>query len=175
MAQPRRIILNTGDGKGKTTAALGLVLRAVGHGMSALIVQFIKHDARTGELAALAHLPGVEIVQTGRGFVPPPDSPRFAEHRQAAQDGLRRAQQAVASGQFDLVVLDEICGALGCGLLEEEQVVALLEQSDPRVSLVLTGRGAGERLIALADTVTEMRCVKHAFGDGTTAQPGVEF
>jgi cob(I)alamin adenosyltransferase len=180
MATPRRIILFTGEGKGKTTAALGMVLRAAGHGRTALVVQFLKRgprarDPRTGEVAALALLPGVEIVQTGRGFVPRRDDPRWAEHRQAAQEGLSLAQEAVGSGRYDLVVLDEICGAVTAGLLEEEQVIALVEQGDPRVILVLTGRGAGERLIALADTVTEMRCLKHGYQAGIPAQPGVEF
>jgi cob(I)alamin adenosyltransferase len=169
-----RVLLFTGDGKGKTTAALGMALRACGHGLRVLMVQFIK-AAPTGEVAAARQLPGFEFVQTGRGFVPRPDSPQFEEHRRAAAKGLEQAAQALASGRYELVILDEICSAVSTGLLSEGNVVALVGQRPPALTLVLTGRGATARLLALADTVTEMRCVKHAFQSGRKAQKGVEF
>ena len=169
-----RVLLFTGDGKGKTTAALGMALRACGHGMRVLVLQFIK-AAITGELTASQRLAGVEIVQTGRGFVPKPNSPHFAEHARAATAGLERAAQALASGRYEMVVLDEICTAVDTGLLTEESVAALMKRRPPGLTVVLTGRGATPRLLALADTVTEMYCVKHALDAGRRAQKGVEF
>jgi cob(I)alamin adenosyltransferase len=123
----KRILIFTGDGKGKTTAALGAVLRAAGHGWRSLIVQFLKSDAGTGEIAACRHIPGVEIVQMGLGLVPPEIHPHFAEHRKAALDALAFAENALASGKYNLLVLDEICGALAKHLIDEERVLAMLE------------------------------------------------
>ncbi len=174
MTDQPRILLFTGDGKGKTTAALGLALRAAGHDMHVCIIQFIKNDPATGEITALSRLPQVEIVQTGRGLVRGTDDPRWEEHCAAAEAGLLRAQQAVASGQYDLVVLDEICMAVAMGLIEEASVVRLVEEAPPEKCLVLTGRGATPRLIELADTATEMRSLRHAFDSGIPAQDGVE-
>ncbi|MGD0094470.1 MAG: cob(I)yrinic acid a,c-diamide adenosyltransferase [Planctomycetota bacterium] len=169
-----RVLLFTGDGKGKTTAALGMALRACGHGLRVLVVQFIK-AAPTGELAAMRYLPGFELVQAGRGFLPKPGSPQFEEHRRAAAAGLVQADLALASGRYELVILDEICGAVVAGLLSEDDVAALVGKRPPALTMVLTGRGATPRLLALADTVTEMRCIKHAFSTGRKAQKGVEF
>ncbi len=170
-----RIVLFTGDGKGKTTAALGMVLRASGHGMRSLIIQFIKAKAATGEIEGCRHLPGVEIVQKGRGFVPKPDSSLFVEHKRAAKEALEMASHALASREFDLVVLDEICTAVAKGLLEEEQVIGAVRQGGPETSVVLTGRNASPGLASLADTVTEMRCIRHGLSSGRKAQKGVEF
>ncbi|MCX5854792.1 MAG: cob(I)yrinic acid a,c-diamide adenosyltransferase [Deltaproteobacteria bacterium] len=170
-----RIILFTGDGKGKTTAALGMVLRASGHGMKALIIQFVKADPSTGELAACRHLPGVEIVQTGRGFIPERTSPEFQEHCRAAKGGLSLAERAIVSGRYDLVLLDEICHAVGKGLLDENQVIEVIRKGGTGTCMVMTGRNAPAGLVSLADTVTEMRPVKHGFTDGWKAQKGVEY
>jgi len=175
MKDTRRFLLFIGDGKGKTTAALGMTLRAVGHGMRVLFLQFIKADTSTGEIAAVRNLPGVEFAQMGRGFAPPPTDPGFADHRAAAEEGLRRASAALQSRNYDLVVLDEVCTAVSLGLLEEQQVERVVELAPPGLCLVLTGRSATERLISLADTVTEMRCVKHGFDDGCGADKGVEY
>jgi cob(I)alamin adenosyltransferase len=169
-----RVLLFTGDGKGKTTAALGMALRACGHGMRVLVLQFIK-AAITGELTASRNLPGCEFVQTGRGFLPKPDSPQFEEHARAARAGLEQAAQALLSGQYEIVILDEICTAVASGLLTEEHVAAFLKKRPAGLTVVLTGRGATPRLVALADTVTEMRCVKHALVAGRRAQKGIEF
>jgi cob(I)alamin adenosyltransferase len=170
-----RTLLFTGEGKGKTTAALGTVLRAAGHGQRALIIQFIKSDDKVGELAACQHLQGVDIVQMGRGFIAHPNSPEFAEHRDAALNALSFAEQALDSGNYDLIVLDEICVAMAKNLIEEDRVLALLQHRDKTSCIILTGRGASARLIQHADTVTEMQCVKHAFQHGMTALKGVEF
>jgi cob(I)alamin adenosyltransferase len=171
-----RILLFTGDGKGKTTAAFGIALRAAGHGLPTLIVQFIKARAATVELTALRSLAGVEVLQAGLGFVPrSDDAPQFAAHRQAATDGLRAAAGAMASGRYRMVILDEVCTALARGLLDEASVIAALRQAPADGVIVLTGRGATPGLIARADTVTEMRCIKHGFDAGLQAQPGVEF
>ena len=170
-----RIILFTGNGKGKTTAALGMVLRSNGHGMKALVIQFVKSDAATGELAACRRLAGVEIVQAGRGFIPERTSDSFQEHCQAAREGLDLAEQALTSGSYDLIVLDEICPAVRKGLLDEEQVMEVVCKGSHDTCLVMTGRHATAGLISLADTVTEMHPVKHGFADGFKAQKGVEY
>lgn len=172
--RPRTLIF-TGDGKGKTTAAFGMVLRAAGHGQRVLIVQFLKSNKASGELKALAHLPGVECVQIGRGFVPQPDHPEYAKHRETALEALAFARETVTTGRHDLIVLDEICGAIARGLIEEDAVLALLDHPARVASIALTGRNAGERLIARADTVSEMRLIKHAYAEGIPARKGVEF
>ena len=174
MSEKPRILIFTGDGKGKTTAALGMAFRASGHGMNTCMVQFIKGDASVGEVAAAAANPHIEIHQVGLGFFPPADDPRFARHRKAAQDGLVKAAELIASRRFELVILDEICPAVAHGLIEERQVAELLAQTPPEMCLVLTGRGATPGLIVLADTVTEMLAIKHGLAEGRTAQKGVE-
>jgi cob(I)alamin adenosyltransferase len=169
-----RILIFTGDGKGKTTAALGMAFRASGHGLRTCVVQFIKSDVAVGEIAAADSSNLVEIHPTGLGFVPSGESPRFADHCAAAQTGLKRAAEIIAGGQFALVILDEICIAVSRGLIDQQQVVELLATVPPEMCLVLTGRDASPALVALADTVTEMRCVKHALSAGRGAQEGVE-
>jgi cob(I)alamin adenosyltransferase len=175
MGDSGRILIATGDGKGKTTSALGMVLRAYGHGIPAAVIQFVKSDRETGEFAALQKMGGVEIVVTGRGFVPRPADPRFAEHKKAAEEGLRIAAEAARSGRYGLVVLDEVCTAVALTLLAEEAVLAAVRGAAPGCTLVLTGRGATAGLIEAADTVSEIRSVKHGFDHGRKAQKGVEF
>lgn len=175
MKATKRIILFTGDGKGKTTAALGMVLRASGHGMKSLVIQFVKSDADTGELAACRQISGVEIVQAGRGFVPDRTDPLFQEHRQAAEQGMDLAERALLSGGYDLVILDEICIAVWKGLLDEKRIIDAVLKGGPGTCVVMTGRNATAGLTSLADTVTEMRMVKHGFTEGFEAQKGVEY
>jgi cob(I)alamin adenosyltransferase len=175
MNRKNRVLIFTGDGKGKTTAALGMALRASGHGMRTLLLQFMKADETVGELIALKHLPGVDAIQMGRGFVPAATDPAFSEHRQAAVRGLEKAAEALGSRKYDLIVLDEICTAMNKGLITEDQILGLIEGSGEVPCLVLTGRGATNRLIAEADTVTEMRNLKHGLREGITAQKGVEY
>lgn len=175
MGDAGRVLISTGEGKGKTTAALGMVLRAYGHGIPVAVIQFVKSDKRTGEFAALQKMAGVEIFVTGLGFVPKPADPRFAEHKNAAETGLRIAAEAARSGRYGLVVLDEVCTAVALTLLSEEAVLAVVREAAPGCTLVLTGRGATPGLIAAADTVSEIRSVKHGFDHGRKAQKGVEF
>jgi cob(I)alamin adenosyltransferase len=169
-----RILIFTGDGKGKTTAALGMAFRASGHGLRSCIVQFIKSDASVGEIAAATASMLVEIHPTGLGFVPSDESPRFAQHREAAQAGLQKAADMIAGRQYSLVILDEICVAVSRGLIDLQQVVGVVEKTPPEMCLVLTGRDAPPELIAMADTVTEMLCIKHGMHEGYDAQDGVE-
>ena len=170
-----RILLFTGEGKGKTTAALGMALRASGHGMHVGIVQFVKGDATVGELAAVTAMADVEIVQAGLGFLPSPADPRMADHRAAAAQGLQQAELMLLISRFPLVILDEICFAVARGLIHEEQVLDLLRKVPPESCVVLTGRDATAGLIAAADTVTEMRAIKHGYHTGIKAQKGVEW
>ncbi len=169
-----RVLLFTGDGKGKTTAALGMALRAAGHGMKVLFLQFVKSDPDTGEMAAFADLPGCGIVLAGRGFVPPPASPEYPEHCRAAEEGMKKAREALSSGGFDMVCLDEIAVAVAKGLVSEEAVLKMVRQAHPDTIVVLTGRYATAGMIELADTVTEMRNIKHGLASGWPAQKGVE-
>lgn len=170
-----RILVFTGDGKGKTTAALGMALRALGHGQRVLFLQFMKGDDSTGEIAAFRSLLGIEFVQTGLGFVPRPGHPNYPKHQAAARVALARVDGALLEGAADLVVLDEVCTAVSSGLLEAQAVLAVLEKARPGTHLVLTGRGAPAAFIERADTVTEMRCVKHALSSGRSADEGVEW
>jgi cob(I)alamin adenosyltransferase len=172
-ARPR-ILIFTGDGKGKTTAALGMAFRASGHGMRTCVVQFIKSDTSVGEITAANASQKIEIHPTGLGFLPPGHGPHLASHRAAAQAGLKKAAEALASGRFELLILDELCLAVARGLVDEPQVVELVAHAAPNACLVLTGRDAPAALLALADTVTEMRCVKHGMDQGIVAQDGVE-
>jgi len=169
-----RVLIFTGRGKGKTTAALGMALRAAGHGMRVHIIQFVKGDDDVGEVAAIRDLPGVSLEQTGLGFLPDPTSPAFAEHVRAARDGLVRAAAAIEAGEADMLILDEICFAVAKGLLDEEEVCDLIAAAGPQMCLVLTGQDAPPALIDTADTVTEMRCIKHGMDAGLPAQDGVE-
>jgi cob(I)alamin adenosyltransferase len=173
--RPERLLIFTGDGKGKTTAAPGMALRAVGHGMGVRIVQFVKSDSSTGEIAALRRLPGVEIVQCGRGFLPRAPGADTSPHREAAMRALTLAREGLASGRYGLVILDEVLIAVSAGLLDTSGVAAALSESAPGVCAVLTGRNAPAELIEMADTVTEMRCLKHGYQMGIAAQQGVEF
>ncbi|HIE13625.1 MAG TPA: cob(I)yrinic acid a,c-diamide adenosyltransferase [Desulfotomaculum sp.] len=169
------VMLFTGDGKGKTTAALGMALRAWGHGMRVLIIQFVKSGRfETGECLAAAHLGERFAIKTlGEGFVFGGED--TGRHREAAQRALAAAQKAVEKGGYDLVVLDEITHALRHGLISEESVLALIAAKPPAMHLVLTGRGAPQALIGRADMVTEMRDVKHHYQGGLAAQKGIEY
>jgi len=174
MSGKARVLIFTGDGKGKTTAALGMAFRAAGHGLRTCVVQFVKGDTAVGEIASAAASPSIEIYTTGLGFLPPRDHPDFAGHRAAAEAGLIAAAEAIECGRYALVILDEVCLAVARGVIDESQVAELVAYAPPLSCLVLTGRDAPTSLIALADTVTEMRCVKHGLNAGIAAQKGVE-
>ena len=162
----------TGDGKGKTTAALGLALRACGAGWRVLLGQFIKVRA-TSEVRLLREkLPQVTVEQYGRGMIRGAPS---AEDRAAAQQGLARLRAQTAGGAYDLVIADEINVALAKGLIPLEAVLELIRSKPPQVELVLTGREAHPGVLERADLVTEMRCIKHYLAEGVPAREGVEL
>ena len=167
------VMVNTGPGKGKTTAALGAAVRAAGQGLSVIIIQFIKGDGRTGELKTLSAMPGLEIRQLGRGMVS--RSKDLSRDREQARRAWDESRAAVSSGAYDLVVLDEICVALHFGFLEPGEVVEMIESRPPELHLILTGRHCPEEVLAAADTVTRMEALKHHFDSGIKAQPGIEF
>lgn len=175
MERQGRIIIIKGDGKGKTTAALGMSLRGAGHGMKTLMIQFVKSDTTTGEVAGAGYLPGLEIEVAGCGFIPKRSNPAFEHHRKAANNALMRAADAMASGDYDTVILDEIAFAVACDFVEEEEVLAAIEQTAPETNMVMTGRGATSGLIAIADTVSDIRAVKHGFESGLPAKKGIEY
>lgn len=162
----------TGNGKGKTTAALGLALRALGAGFKVFIAQFIK-NAPTSEMTSLK-LFGDQVVfkQYGRGFIF--NRKASQEDIEASIKGLDECEQALKSGEYRLVTLDEINGAISCGLLSEKQVMEVINARHKSVEVALTGRGASERLIQWADLVTEMRDTKHYFSSGVKARKGIE-
>lgn len=164
----------TGNGKGKTTAALGLSLRALGRGLKVCFFQFIKGGGPYGEqLIADRLAPDFTITQTGRpGWVNTKD---IAEDRRLAQEALLQAREALVSGAYDLFICDEINGAVGFGLIDVEQVLELIAIKPERVELVLTGRNADARVIQAADLVTEMREVKHYYQSGVPARTGIEM
>ncbi|MGQ9582235.1 MAG: cob(I)yrinic acid a,c-diamide adenosyltransferase [Thermoplasmatota archaeon] len=163
----------TGDGKGKTTAALGLGLRAAGHGLRVCLVQFMKGRNQYGEQRALRHLPNFEVHPFGRrGFV---DRERPARADLAlARRGLELARVVVTSGEYDLVILDELNVALDWGLVSLEDVLGLIRSRAPRTELVLTGRYAHPQVMELADYVTEMREISHPYQRGYLSLKGVE-
>lgn len=164
----------TGNGKGKTTAALGLAFRALGRGMKVLMVQFMKGGGPYGEHAAAERFaPDFTIIQTGRPSWVNKENPDPEDARLAGQ-ALETARTALTSGEYDLVILDEINGAVSFGLLSVEDLLQLMVQKPPCVELVLTGRNADERVIAFADLVTEMREIKHYYRAGVPARVGIE-
>lgn len=171
------ILVNTGLGKGKTTAALGTVLRAVGQGLKVLVVQFIKSGSGYGELKALATL-GVAVRSMGKGFIyhkKQATPEELAQHEMAAQSGWTMVKNEVMHGAWDLIVLDEINVAMHYGLIDVEDVVGLLQEKTKPLHLILTGRYAPQAIIDMADTVTDMTVVKHAYEKGITAVKGIEF
>jgi len=174
MIDQPRILIFTGDGKGKTTAALGLALRAAGHGMQVLVIQFVKQDSEVGEIAAVESINNIKIVQTGLGFIPSQETPDFLTHCKAAQAGLALAVGEIVSGIYDMVILDEICVAVARDLISESKVLNLLSELPDEIRIVMTGRGATPGLVNAADTVSEICSVKHALADGRPAMKGVE-
>lgn len=165
------VIVHTGDGKGKTTAALGLAIRAFGAGLKVLILQFIKGRKLSGELVALKTL-GIEIKQCGLGFV---TKENFADQQKSARAAVELARAEISSGAWDLIILDEINYAVKFGLIDAAQISELLKIRPPTLHLVFTGRDALPELVDAADLVTEMKLVKHPFQRGISAQAGIEF
>ena len=170
------ILINTGPGKGKTTAALGTALRAAGNGMRVLVLQFLKGSWHYGELDAIAKFgPDFVIRQMGRGFVKIGGAETDPEDIRMVEEAWAEAAAAILSGDWDLVVLDEINYAINYNMLSPEAVADVLRRKPEMVHVLLTGRNAHPTLVELADTVTEMREVKHAYQKGILAQRGIEF
>ena len=175
MTRKGLILINTGPGKGKTTAAFGLALRALGQGFKVLILQFMKGRANIGEIKALSHIDlPLEIQQVGRDV--------FFKSRACepidiylATRGLTEFSDAMASGRYDLIILDEIIVAIDFGLLELEDVLNAIAGKPADLHLILTGRNAPAELIEMADLVTEMQEIKHPYLQGVSAQKGIEY
>lgn len=164
----------TGDGKGKTTAALGLALRASGAGLSVLIIQFMKGQHYSELDAVKKYLPPVRMEQYGSAEFCRPDSATFPEHRALAERGYARAKAAIAGGEADLIILDEIVTAARFNLVTSDDIITLMQSKPDGMELVLTGRGAEAALIEAADLVTEMKEIKHYYRRGIPARQGIE-
>jgi cob(I)alamin adenosyltransferase len=164
----------TGNGKGKTTAALGTIIRAAGHGLRTFIVFFMKGNYAYGEYSTLSKLPNVDTASFGFRSLTDPANVKPEEIEQA-ELALAAAREAVMGGDYDLVVLDEVNVALGFNLIKLDNVVKLIRDKPPNVELILTGRYADDKLIELADLVTEMVKVKHPFDKGIKARKGIEY
>lgn len=171
------LIVYTGDGKGKTTAALGMTLRAVGYGWKVCIIQFVKGSWKYGELKGLKRLePEVELHVAGAGFVGIIDDKLpFEEHRRVTQEALKLAREKLSSGNYRLVILDELNVAIKLGLASTADLAEILKARPPELHLVITGRDADLELIEKADLVTEMTEIKHPFREGILAQKGIDY
>lgn len=168
------ILVHTGDGKGKTTAALGLTFRALGCGWKVLMIQFIKGDWKYGELDAAKKFAGqLEIHQMGEGFTWVVKSDE--RQKELARNAWEFGKKAIAGGQYQLIIFDEINYVLDYGFLPLEEVVETLNNKSENQHIVLTGRNAKPEIIEIADLVTEMKKIKHPFDAGIVAQRGIEF
>ncbi len=177
MSEKGLVIVYTGGGKGKTSAALGLVLRAVGYNHKVCMIQFVKGSWHYGELDSAKRLaPEFEMITAGKGFVGILDdkSPR-KDHVKAANDTLEISKEKIMSGKFDVVILDEINYALQLELLNLNDVIDLIKSKPSELDLVLTGNHAAKEVIELADLVTEMKEIKHPFKSGIKAKKGIDF
>ena len=171
------VIVFTGDGKGKTTSALGVALRACGHNMKVAMLQFIKGSWHYGELESVKKLsPNFELIPLGKGFVGIIDDrlPR-EEHVKAAKEALAIAREKITSGDYRIVILDEINVAVKLNLIDIEDLLDLVKAKPEKLHLIITGRGADPKLIEAADLVTEMRAIKHPYQKGIEAQRGIDY
>lgn len=174
MATRGLLIVFTGDGKGKTTAALGMALRSAGHGLPVCIIQFIKGGWCYGETDAVGRFSDcMELHVTGRGLTSQSDN--IEEDRRLALQAWDLARDRIASGRYHMVILDEFTYLLHYGILEVDQCLEVFRQRNPELHVVITGRYAPAPLLDAADLVTEMRVLKHPLQDGIKAQPGIEF
>ena len=164
----------TGNGKGKTSAALGLALRASGRGLKVYVIQFIKGGFDYGELYVISRLPNITLKAFGRGkFIT--SQPPEKEDVKLAEEALKLAKETIESKEYDIVILDEINVALNLKLIKLQEVVETIKKKPEKVEIVLTGRNAPEQIIDLADLVTELKEIKHPFNKGFQARKGIEY
>ena len=177
MQEKGLVIVYTGKGKGKTTAALGIVLRAVGHGYKVGMIQFIKGEWYYGELTSSKRLePEFEMIAAGKGFVGIIDDDHpIEDHQTAAKEAIALAKGKIASGMYDIIILDEINYAAKLNLISEQDILDTIAARPEKTSLVLTGNYVPESVIAIADLVTEMREIKHPYQKGIKAKKGIDF
>lgn len=169
------VLVYTGNGKGKTTASLGLALRAVGHGEKVYIIQFMKGNEKYGEVQAVRrYLPNVELVQKGLDAFVKKGQPSLQDIKMA-EEGLSLAKKVISSGKYDLVILDELNVAVDYGLLTEEDILDAIALKPGYTTLVLTGRYASEKILEKADMISEVREIKHHYARGIPAQQGIEY
>jgi cob(I)alamin adenosyltransferase len=166
------ILVNTGNGKGKSTAAFGVAFRALGQGLTVSIIQFIKGKWKTGEAKAAERF-GLELAAMGKGFTW--ESKNIEEDKALMREAWRVASQKILSGAYDLIILDEINYVLGYGYVPVEEVVRTLQSRPAHVHVLLTGRNAPDEIISIADCVTEMRDIKHPYRNGIPAQKVIDF
>ena len=171
------MIVYTGKGKGKTTAALGIVLRAVGHGYRVGMIQFIKGEWYYGELTSSKRLePEFEMIAAGRGFVGIIDDDHpIEDHQKAAKEAITLAKEKITSGIYDVMILDEVNYAAKLKLISDQDILDIIAVRPEKTSLVLTGNYVPESVIAAADLVTEMREIKHPYQKGIKAKRGIDF
>jgi len=170
------VLVFTGNGKGKTSAALGTALRAAGHDLNVYIMQFVKGNWSYGEEKILKNIPGIEMERKGYGFVGiMGDKIPMEKHKQAAREALERVEEIIDNDKYDLVILDEINVALDLGLVDITDVIKMIEKKPTKLHLVLTGRKAPIDIVKRADVVSEIIDTKHPFGDGIDAVKGIDF
>ena len=173
MGTKGRVIVNTGNGKGKTTAALGTAFRALGHGKKVCIIQFLKGKGDYGERLFAKSIDNLEWHICGKGFVF--KKQEIAQDKAVAKEGFQLAEEKILGDTFDLIILDEITYLPLYNFLEVGRITELLQNRPERLSVILTGRNADQAIIDIADTVTSMEIVKHGFEVGIKAQKGIEF
>lgn len=177
VSEPGLTIVYTGKGKGKTTAALGIALRATGYNKKICMIQFIKGSWHYGEMNSSKRLePEFEMVAIGKGFVGIiDDKSPIEEHKKIASEAIKISTTKIQSGNYDIVILDEINYAINLGLIKLEDVLNLIKSKPSALDLVLTGNYAKDEIIELADLVTEMKEIKHPFQQGRKAKKGIDF
>jgi cob(I)alamin adenosyltransferase len=171
--KPGLIMVFTGEGKGKTTAAVGQAIRALGHGFRVYMIHFMK-GRDYGEFLATAQLPNLTLVRAGRDDFVNRDNPDPID-LELAREGFAKARAAVLNGEYDLVVLDEINVAVDYKLINEDDLFSLLEEKPEEVTVILTGRGASAELVKRADLVSEVLAIKHHYEQGAECCPGIEY
>lgn len=177
MGEQGLVIVYTGNGKGKTTAALGMALRAVGYGHKICLIQFIKGSWPYGEMKSVKRLePELELIIAGKGFVGIiDDKSPIEEHQKVAKQALKTSKERIQSDKYNIVILDEVNYAINLGLIDKKEVLDIIKSKPEKLNLVLTGNHAKQEIIDAADLVTEMKEIKHPFKSGIKAKKGIDF